>query len=203
MILFVKERWLLKLQIELTVKVKVPQSYLILCNPTDYTVCGIFQPEYWSGSVSQSVQSLSHVQLFVTLWSVAIQASLSITNSWSLLRLMSVESEMRYSHLNLCRPLLLPPPIFPSIRVFSNESVLHIRWPNYHSLSFSMSPSNEYSGLISFWMDTLDLLEVQGTLESLLQYHSSKASVLQHSAFFIVQLSYQYMTTGKTTALTR
>ena len=132
----------------------------------------------------------------------AHQASLSITNSRSLLKLMSSESVMPSNHFILCRPLLLLPSIFPNISVFSNESVLHIRWPKYWSFSFSISPSNEYSGLISFRMDWLDLLAVQGTLKSLLQYHSSKASVLQCSAFFIVQLSHPHMTTGKTIALT-
>ena len=132
----------------------------------------------------------------------ARQASLSITNSRSSLRLMSTESVMPSSHLILCRPLLLLPSIFPSIRVFSNESVLHIRWPKYRSFSFNISPSNEYSELISFRMDWLDLLSAQGTLKSLLQHHSSKASILQCSAFFIVQLSHPYMTTGKTIALT-
>ena len=131
------------------------------------------------------------------------QASLPITNSQSLLKLKSIESVMPSNHLFLCRPLLLPPSIFPSIRVFSNESVLHIRWPKYWSFSFSISPSNEYSGLISFRMDWLDLLAVQGTLKSLLQFHSSKAPVLRHSSFFIVQLSHPYMTTGETIALTR
>jgi len=137
---------------------------------------------------SSSVQSLSHVPLFVTLWTAAHQTSLSITNSWSLLKLMSIELGMPSNHLILCHPLLLPPSIFPSIRVFSNESALHIRWPKYWSFSFSISPSNEYSGLISFRMDCLDLLAVQGTLKSLLQHHSSKASILRHSAFFMVQL---------------
>ena len=131
------------------------------------------------------------------------QASLSIINTWSLLKLMSIESVMPSNHLILCCPLLLLPSIFPSIRVFSNESVLHIRWPKDWSFSFSISPSNEYSGLISFRMDWLDLLAVQGTLKSLLQHHSSKASILWCSAFFMVQLSHPYMTTGKTTALTR
>ena len=155
-------------------------------------------------SVSVSlVQSLSHVQLFVTPWTAARQASLSITNSRSLLNLMSIESVRPSNHLILCRPLLLPPSIFPSIRVFSNEAVLRIRWPKYWSFSFSISPSNEYSGLISFRMDSLDLLAVQGTLKSLLQHHSSKAPILQHSAFFTVQLSHPYMTAGKTIALTR
>ena len=150
-----------------------------------------------------SVQSLSHVQLFETPWTTVYQASLSITNSWSLLKLMSIELVMPSNHLNLCRPLLLLPSIFPSIRVFSDESVLCIRWPKYWSFSFSISPSNEYSGEISFRIDWLDLLAVQGTLKSLLQHHNSKASVLQCSAFFIVQLSHPCMTTGKTVALTR
>ena len=149
-----------------------------------------------------SVQSLSHVWLFVTPWTAAHQASLSITNSQSLLKFISIESVMPSKHPTLSCPLLLLPSIFPSIRVFSNESVLHIRWPQYWSFSFSISPSNEYSGLISFRMDWSDLLTVQGTLKSLLQHHSSKASVLQCSAFFIVQLSHPYTTTGKTIALT-
>ena len=130
-------------------------------------------------------------------WTSAHQASLSNTNTQSLLKLMSIESVMPSNHLILCCPLLLPPSIFPSIRVFSNELVLHIRWPEYWSFSYSVSPSNEYSGLISFRMDWLDLLAVQGTLKSLLQHHSSKASVLRCSAFFIVQLSHPYMTPGK------
>ena len=146
--------------------------------------------------VTQSVQSLSRVWLFVTPWTAACQASLSITNSRSLLKLMSIEVVMSSGHLILCH-LLLPPSIFPSIRVFSNESVLCIRWPKYWSFSFNISPSNEHSGLISFRMDWLDLLAVQGTLKSLLQHHSSKVSILQCSAFFIVQLSHPYMTTGK------
>ena len=144
------------------------------------------------------VPSFSHVRHFVTPQTAACQASLSITNSQSLFKLMSTESVMPSNHLFLCHPLLLPPSIFPSIRMFSNESVLCIRWPKYWSFSFSISPSNE--GLISFRMDWLDLLAVQGTLRSLLQHHSSKASILQCSAFFIVQLSHPYMTTGKTTA---
>ena len=135
------------------------------------------------------VQSLSCVRSFATPWSATCQASLSIINSWSLLRLMSIESVMLSNHLTLCYPLLLPS-IFPRFRVFSNESVLRIRWSNYWSTSFSISPSNEYSGLISFRMDWLDLLAVQGTLKSLLQHHSSKASILQPSAFCIVQLSH-------------
>ena len=150
-----------------------------------------------------SVQSLSHVQIFATPWIAAHQASLSITNSRSSLRLTSIESVMPSSHLNLCCPLLLLPPIPPSIRVSSNESTLHMRWPKYWSFSFSISPSKEHPGLISFRMDWLDLLAVQGTLKSLLQHHSSKASVLWRSAFFTVQLSHAYTTTGKTIALTR
>ena len=150
-----------------------------------------------------SVQSLSCVQLFATPWITALQASLSITNSRSSLRLMSIESVMPSSHLIFCHPLLLLPPIPPSIRVFSNESTLRMRWPKYWSFSFSISPSNEHPGLISFRMDWLDLLAIQGTLKSLLQHHSSKASILWCSAFFKVQLSHPYMTTGKTIALTR
>ena len=149
-----------------------------------------------------SVQSLSRVRLFVTPWIAARQASLSITNSWTSLRLTSIESVMPSSHLILCRPLLLLPPIPPSIRVFSKESTLCMRWPKYWSFSFSIIPSKEIPGLISFRMDWLHLLAVQGTLRSLLQHHSSKASVLRCSAFFMVQLSHPYMTTGKT-ALTR
>ena len=137
-----------------------------------------------------SVQSLSHVRISAIPWIAAHQPSLSITNSWSLLKLMSIESVMPSNHLILCRPLLLPLSIFPSIRVFSNESALHIRWPKYWSFSFNISPANEPPGLISFRMDWLDLLAVQRTLKSLLQHHSSKASVLQHSVFFTVQLSY-------------
>ena len=150
-----------------------------------------------------SVQLLSRVRLFATPWTSARQASLSITNSRSFLKPMSVELVMPSNHLILCRPLLLPPSIFPSIRVFSNESVLCIRWPEYWSFSFSISPSNEYSGLISFRIDWFCLPAVQGTLKSLLQHRSSKASILWRSAFFIVQLSSPYMTTGKTVALTR
>ena len=150
-----------------------------------------------------SVQSLSLVQLFVTPWTAACQASLSITSSRSLLKLTSIGSVMPSSHVILCRPLLLPPSIFPSIRVFSNESVLPIRWPKYRSFSFSISTSDEYSGLISFRIDWLHLLAVQVTLKSLLQHHSSKASIFWHSAFFIVQLSPPHKTIGKTIALTR
>ena len=148
---------------------------------------------YWQISILQnnlffqnqfsSVQSLSHVQLFATPWTAACQVSLSITNSWSLPKLMYIESVMLSNNLILCRPLLLLPSIFPSIRVFSNESILHIRWPKHWSFSFNISPSNEYSGLISFRIDWLNLLAVQGTLKSLIQHHSSKASILQHSAF--------------------
>ena len=149
-----------------------------------------------------SVQSLSRVWLFVTPWIAARQASLSITNSQSSLKLVSMELVMPSNHLILCRSLLLLPPIPPSIRVFSNESTLCMRWPKYWSFSFSISPSNEHLGLISFRMNCLDLLAVQGTLKSLLQHHSSKASILRCSAFFTVQLSHTYMTTGKTIALT-
>ena len=152
-------------------------------------------------NLSVSVQLLSHIRLFVTPWTAASQASLSFTNSWSLHKLTSTESEMPSNHLILYFPLLLLLSIFPSIRVFSSESVLRIRWPKYGSFSFSVSPSNEYSGLISFRMDLLDLLAVQGTLKSLLQCHSSKASILRRSAFFTVQLSHPYMTTGKTISL--
>ena len=150
-----------------------------------------------------SVHSLSCVQLFVTPWTATYQASLSITNCRSLLKLISIKSVMTSSHLILCRPLLLLPSIFPSIKVFSNESVLSIRSPKYWNCSFSISPSNVHPALISFRMGWLELLAVEGTLQSLLQHHSSKASILRHSAFFIVQLSHPYMTTGKTIALTR
>ena len=162
-----------------------------------------------SGSVQfssvqfSSVQLLSHIRLFVTPWIAAHQASLSITISRSSFRLTFIESVMPSSHLILCCPLLLPPPIPPSIRVFSNESTLRMRWPKYWSFSFSIIPSKEIPGLISFRMDWLDLLAVQGTLKSLLQHHSSKASILQCSAFFTVQPSHPYMTTEKTIALTR
>ena len=158
--------------------------------------------KYAFGALS-SIQSLSCVWLFATPWTVALQASLSITNSWSLFKLMSIELVMPSNHLILCCPLLLLPSIFPSISVFLNESTLHMRWPKCWSFSFSISPFNEYSRLISFRTDQLDLLAVQGTFKSLLQNHNSKASVLRHSAFFIVQLSHSYMTTGKTIALTR
>ena len=164
-----------------------------------FSQCIINILPYRKISQFSSVQSLSCVRLFANPWIAARQASLSITNSRSSPRLTSV---MPSSHLILCRPLLLPHSIFPSIRVYSSESVLCIRWPKYWSFSFSISPSNEYSGLISFRMDWLDLLAVQGTLKSLLQHHRSKASILQHSGFFTVQLSYPFMTTGKTIALT-
>ena len=154
-------------------------------------------------SLHVAIQSFSRVRLLVTPWTAARQASLSITNSWSLLKLMSIELVMPSNCLILCHPLLLPPSIFPSIRVFSSESVLPITWPKFWSFSFSISPSNEYSGLISFRMDRLDLLAVEGTLKSLLQQYNSKAYIPRHSAFFRVQLSDPYMTTGKTIALTR
>ena len=162
-----------------------------------------YSPRFFPIFQFSSVQSLSHVRLFATPWSTACQTSLSITNSWSLPTPMSIESVMPSNHIILCHPLLLPPSVFPSIRVFSNESALCIRWPNHWSISFSITPSSEHPGLISFRMDWLDLLAVQGTLKSLLQHHRSKASIFQHSAFFTVQLSHPYMTTGKTIALTR
>ena len=152
------------------------------------TMCGQNRERLLPASVNQSVQSLSRVHLFVTPWIAACQASLSITNSRSLLKLMSIESVIPSSHLILCRPLLRLPSIPLSIKVFSNESPFHMRWPEYWSFSFSISPSSEHPGLISFGMDWLDLLAVQGTLKSLLQHHSSKASILPCSAFFIVQL---------------
>ena len=148
-----------------------------------------------------SVQLSSYVQLFATLWTAGCQVSLFIIKSWSLLKLTCIELVMPFNHLILCDPLFLLPSVFPSIRVFSNESVLHIRWPKYWSFSFSISSSSEYSRLISFRIDWLDLLAVQGTLKSLLQHHSSKPSILQHSAFFTVQLSQPYMTTEKNHSL--
>ena len=154
-------------------------------------------------SSSVQFQFLSCVQLFVTPWIAGHQASLFITNSQSLLKFKPIKSGMPSNHLIFCHPLLLPRSIFPSARVFSNVSVLSIRWPKYWSFSFNISPSNEYSGLISFMMDWLDIPAVQGSLKGLLQHHSSKASILQCSAFFIVQLSHPHMTTGKTMALTR
>ena len=168
--------------------------YFCICN----TYFNIYR--YSLYTQFSSVQSLNCVQLFATPWTAARQAPLSISHSRSLHKLMSIESVMPSSHLILCSPLLLPPSIFPSIRVFSDESALRIRWPKYWSFSFNISSSNEHSGLISLRMDWLDLLVVQGTLKSLLQHHSSKASILQCSAFFTVQLSHPY---GKTIALTR
>ena len=156
-----------------------------------------------SWNTMEYLVQLSHVRLFVTPWTEACQAFLSITNSWSLLKLISIESVMTSNHFILCHHLLLLPSIFPSIRVSSSESVLHIMWPKYWSFSFSISPSNEHSGLISFRIVWLDLLAVQGTLKSLIQVRSSKAPILQHSAFFMVQCSHPYMTTGKTIALTK
>ena len=154
---------------------------------------------FWKSSIQfSSIQSLTCVWLFETPWITERQASLSITNSWSSLKLMPIGWMMPSSHLILCHPLLLLPPIPPSIRVFSNESALCMRWPKYWSFSFSISPSNEHPGLTSFRMDWLDLLAAQGTLKSLLQHHSSKASIFRRSAFFTVQLSHPYMTTGKT-----
>ena len=152
-----------------------------------------FHPHIPTSVQFSSVQSLSCVRLFATPWIAARQASLSITNSWSLLKLISIESVTPSNHLILCRPLLLLTSIFPSIRVFSNESVLHTRWPKYWRFSFNISPSDEYSGLISFRMDWLDLLALQGTLNSLLQHQSSKALILRHLVFFMVQLSHPYM----------
>ena len=167
-------------------------------------VCSVQFSSVQSSSVqSSSVQSLRRVLLFETPWTAASQASLFITNSWHLLKLMSIKLVMPSKHLILCRPLLLLLSIFPSIRVFSNESALRIRWPKYWSFSLIVSPFNEHPGLISFRMDWLDILAVQGTLKSLLQHHSSKASILQRSAFLLVQFSHPYMTTGKTIALTR
>ena len=180
------------LQLSQVLKNKQKNNYL--CSET------LFQP---GGSISSVVQSLSRVQLFSASWTEAHQASLSITNSQSLLKLMSIKSVMPSNHLILCHPLLLPPPFFPGIRVFSNESVLGIRWPKYWSFSFSISPSNKYSGLISFSIERFVLLAVQGTLKSLVQHHSSNTSILWCSAFFMVQLAHPYVTTGKTTALTR
>ena len=158
--------------------------------------------QHFKANIS-SVQSLSRVRFFETPWTAACRASLSTTNSQSLLKLMSIKLVMPLNHLILYRPLLLPPSIFPSIRVFSNESVLCIRWPKYWSFSFSISPSNEYSGLISFRIDWFDLFAVQGTLKSFFQHHSSKTSIFQHPAFFIVQISHPYMTTGKAITLTK
>ena len=185
-------------------------------SPTCHKICTPFHRSPWHRRYARittcqalpcwilpSVQSLSRVQLFVTPWTAACKASLSITNSQSLLKLMSIESVTLSNHIILCHPLLLLPSIFPSIRVFSSESILCIRWPKYWSFSFSISPSNEYSVMISFRINCFDLLAIQGPLKTLLQHHSSKASILQHSAFFMVQLSHPYMITGKTIALIR
>ena len=163
------------------------------------SVCSLLDPSSFSISSVQfsSVVSLSCVRLFATQWTAAWQASLSITNLWSLLKFMSIESVVLFNHLILCRPLLLPPSVLPSIRVFSNELVIRISWPKDWSFSFSIRHSNVYSGLISFRMDWLDLLAVQGTCKSLLQHHSSKASIIWCSAFFRVQFSHSYMTTRK------
>ena len=175
-------------------------AYLPSAYPLQWNVCSCLFSILFS-----SVQSLSHVQLFAILWTTTCQASLSITNFWSLLRFMSLESVMPLPSHPLLSPSIfsLPPSVFPSIRVFSKESFLRIRWSKYWNFSFSVSPSKEYSGLISFRIDWLDLLAVQGAPKGLLQYHSSKASIPQHSAFFIVQLSHLYMTTRKTISLTR
>ena len=180
----------------------VSKSWTLL---SDWTVQGTrkLNSIQFSSVQFSSAQFLGHVRLVVTPWTAARQASLSITNSQSLPKLMPIESVMPSNHLILCHPLLLLPSIFSSIRVFSSESVLHIRWPKYWSFSFNISPPNEHPGLISFRVDWLDLLAVQGTLKSLLQHLSSKASILQRSAFFIVQLLHPHMTTGKTIALTR
>ena len=186
----------------------IPSLLVIPCSGPEHPVSCI-EPGlaicFTYGNIHQfsSVQLLSPVWLFATSWIAAHQASLSITNFQSLLKLMSIESVMPSSHLILCSPLLLLPPIPPSVRVFSNESTLRIRCPKYWHFSFIISPSNEHAGLISFRMDWLDLLAVQGTLKSLLRHHSSKTSIFRRSAFFIVQLSHPYMTPGKTIALTR
>ena len=182
-------------------------TYLMRCSSGHGLLCVVIMVMFCEVVLwLHSVQLSSVTQSCLTLCNpmdCSTQASLSITNSWSLPKLMSIESVMPSNHLILCCPLLLLPLVFPSIRVFSNESALFIRWPKYWSFSFNISPSNEHSGLISFTMDWLDLLAVQGTLKSLLQLRSSKASILQHSAFFTVQLSHPYMTSGKTIALTR
>ena len=195
-------------------------SLPMACASGEQTGTGVLQKEGDSGCHSQSscftsgtgpymsyysisVQSLSQVQVFAAPWTAACQASLCFTISQSLLKLMSIESVMPSNHLILCRPFLLMPSILPSIRVFSNESALHIRWPKYWSFSFSISHSSEYSGLISFRMGLFDLFVVQGTLKGFLQHHSSKASLLWHSAFFMIQLSYPYMATRKTIVLAK
>ena len=177
-----------------------PFQHRLLGTETEWFLKNAFRQDRF---ISYSVQSLSHVRFLATPWTAARQASLPITNSWSSPKLMSIEMVMQSNHLILCRPLLLLPSIPPSIRVFSNESALLIRWPKDWSFSFNISPSNEHSGLISFRMDWSDLLAVQGTLKSLLQHHSSKASILRLLAFFIIQLSHPYTTTGKTITLTR
>ena len=179
----------------------VPWSFDFLTSRTVRNKCLGYHPV--CGILFSSVQSLSHVQLFETPWTTACQASLSIINSQSVPKLTSIELVMPSNHLIFCHPLLLLPSIFPSIRVFSNESALCIRWPKNWSFSIIINSSNEHPGLVSFRLDWLDLLAVQGTLKSLLQHHSSKASILRHSAFFIVQLSHPYMTSGKTIALIR
>ena len=180
------------------------KQYCIICKTLlTFRILEFMFPFPYPNIQFSSVQLLSCVWLFVIPWTTARQPCLSITNSWSLRKLMSIESMMLSNHLILCHSLLLLPSIFPSIRVFSNESALRIRWTKYWSFSFKISPSKEHPGIISFRMDSLDLLAVQGTLKSLLQHHSSKASVLQCSAFFVVQLSHLHMTTGKTIALTR
>ena len=183
-----------------------PLQYSGLENSMDCIVHGVTKSWTWLSNFHyqfSSVQSLSRVRLFVTPWIAAHQASLSIANSRSSPKLMCIKSVMPSSHLIPCRPLLLLPPTPPSIRIFSNKSALHMRWPKYWSFSLSISPTNEQPGLVSFRMDWLDHLAVQGTLKSLLQHHSSKSSILRCSAFFTVQLSHPYMTIRKTTALTR
>ena len=177
-----------------------PQRHYHICS--DIAITTTHRGDHLTVGEFSSVQSLGHVQLFVTPWTAACQASLSITSSQSLLKLMSIELVMPSNHLILCHPLLLLPSIFPSTRVFSNEPVLRIRWPKYWSFGFSISPSSEYSGLISFRIHWFDLFAVQQTRKCLLHHHSSKASLLRHSAFFMVQLSHPYVTTGETIALT-
>ena len=175
-------------------KIIVPNVLILKCLNSSWNITNVTY-------MSSSVQSLSRVWLFATPWTAAHQTSLSITSSWSLLKLMSTESVMPSNHLILCHPLPLPSSMFPIIRVFADESALRIRWPKYWSFSFNISTSDEYSGLVSVRMDWLNLLAVQGTLKSLLQHHNSKASILWHSTFFIVQLSHPYMTPGKTITL--
>ena len=182
----------------------LPATLIPACassSPAFHMMYSVYKLNRQGDNIQPSVRLLSHFRLFVTPWTAAHQASWSIANSQSSLKLMSIESVMPPNHLILCHALLFLPSIFPSIRVFSNESVLHIRWPKYWSFSFSLSPPSEASGLISFRMDWLDLLAIQGTLKSLLQHHNSKASILWGSAFFMVKLSHPYMTTGKTIAL--